>query len=151
MNLKTPLGNAVQAAYPRQAATIIRLPIDTILPDPKNPRIHTKRQIRQIANSIESFGFNAPIRIDAQRNVIAGHGRVMACQLLGWTEVPTIALDHLSPAQARAYMIADNRLTDTSNWDEKLLGEHLKILSEMDLDFKLDAIGFEPAEIDLRI
>lgn len=151
MELQNTPRDASQAAHPRQAHQVIRLPIDTIHPDPKNPRVHTKRQIRQIANSIEAFGFNVPLLIDRNHQLIAGHGRLEACQLLGWTEVPTIALDHLSPAQARAFMVADNRLTDNSTWDDQLLAESLKELSEMDLDFKLDAIGFELAEIDLRI
>jgi ParB-like chromosome segregation protein Spo0J len=73
-------------------------------------------QIRQIANSIEAFGFNVPVLVDAELNVICGHGRLLACRELGWTEVPTLCLDHLTPAQARAFMIADNRLTEISSW-----------------------------------
>ncbi len=119
--------------------------------DPRNPRMHSVRQIRQIARSIQSFGFNVPILVDAKSKVIAGHGRIMACQQLGWTEVPTIALEHLSEAQARAFMIADNRLTENSTWDERLLAEQLKELSAIDLDFSLEATGFEVGEIDLRI
>ena len=92
--------------------------------------------MRQIARSIESFGFNVPVLVDGQLRVIAGHGRVMACQLLGWTEVPTICLDHLSEAQAKAFMIADNRLTENSVWDDRLLAEQLKELSILDLDFR---------------
>jgi hypothetical protein len=83
--------------------------------------------------------------------VIAGHGRVLACGQLGWTEVPTISLEHLSPEQARAFAIADNRLTETSSWDERLLGEALRDLAVLDLDFSLEATGFSTGEIDLRI
>ena len=83
--------------------------------------------------------------------MIAGHGRVLAALLLGWTEVPTICLDHLSEAQARAFMIADNRLAENSTWDDRLLAEQLKGLSELELDFSLEATGFEMGEIDLRI
>lgn len=119
--------------------------------DPKNPRLHSAKQIRQIAHSIQSFGFNVPILVDSKGKVIAGHGRVMACQQLGWTEVSTITLEHLSEAQARAFMIADNRLTENSTWDERLLAEQLKELSAIDLDFSLEATGFEVGEIDLRI
>jgi DNA modification methylase len=119
--------------------------------DLNNPRSHNPKQVRQIAHSIQSFGFNVPILVDAKGKVIAGHGRVMACQQLGWTEVPTIALEHLSEAQARAFMIADNRLTENSTWDDRLLAEQLKALSAIELDFDLEAIGFETAEIDLRI
>jgi hypothetical protein len=138
-------------AASRTASTITVQPLADLQLDPRNPRLHSKRQIQQIAASIEAFGFNVPVLVDSRLNVIAGHGRVLACRQLGWTEVPTIALDHLSPAQARAFMIADNRLTDNSTWDDQLLAESLKDLSEMDLDFQLDAIGFELAEIDLRI
>jgi ParB-like chromosome segregation protein Spo0J len=120
-------------------------------PAPRNPRAHSPTQVRQIARSIESFGFNVPVLVDGQLRVIAGHGRVMACQLLGWTEVPTICLDHLSEAQAKAFMIADNRLTENSVWDDRLLAEQLKELSILDLDFSLETTGFEMGEIDLRI
>lgn len=126
-------------------------PIGALELDPRNPRLHTPRQIRQIARSIESFGFNVPILVDARRKVIAGHGRVMACKLLGWSEVPTISLEHLSDAQARAFMIADNRLTENSVWDDRLLAEQLKELSVLDLDFSLEATGFDMGEIDFRI
>jgi DNA modification methylase len=130
---------------------LIYRPIGALKLDPRNPRVHSLRQIRQIARSIESFGFNVPVLVDGQLKVVAGHGRVMACQLLGWTEVPTICLDHLSEAQARAFMIADNRLTENSVWDDRLLAEQLKQLSILDLDFSLEATGFEMGEIDLRI
>src|SRR5262249_19155988 len=83
--------------------------------------------------------------------VIAGHGRALACREIGITEVPTICLDHLTPAQARAFMIADNRLTEIASWDDRLLAEQLKDLSLVGLDFSVDLIGFEMAEIDLRI
>jgi len=119
--------------------------------DPCNARIHTPAQIRQIAQSIETFDFNVPVLVDSELKVIAGHGRILACQRLGWTEVPTIRLDHLTEAQARAFMIADNRLTDISVWDDRLLAEQLKELSVLDLDFSLEITGFSMGEIDLRI
>jgi 16S rRNA G966 N2-methylase RsmD len=126
-------------------------PISQLKHDPKNPRRHTARQIRQIARSIKVFGFNVPVLVDSELNLIAGHGRILACTELGWTDVPTIQLDHLSEAQARAFMIADNRLTENSTWDDRLLAEQLKDLSVLDLDFSLEATGFEMGEIDLRI
>jgi DNA modification methylase len=126
-------------------------PIDALNPRQNNPRHHSRRQIRQIAKSIQTFGFNVPVLIDAQGNVIAGHGRLQACLELGIKEVPTIRLEHLTEAQARAYTIADNRLTDNSAWDDRLLAQELKELSALDLNFDLDATGFEVAEIDLRI
>lgn len=94
---------------------------------------------------------NVPILVNGAGRIIAGHGRVMACQQLGWKEVPTISLEHMSETQARAFMIADNRLTENSAWDEHLLAEQLKELSELDLDFALNVTGFEIGEIDLRI
>jgi DNA modification methylase len=125
--------------------------IDDLKLDPRNPRLHTPRHIRQIAQSIKTFGMVAPILINRADRVLAGHGRVLACRQLGLTEVPTIPLEHLTEDQARAYLIADNRLAENSEWDERLLAEHLKELSELNLDFGLDVTGFEVAEIDLRI
>ena len=119
--------------------------------DPRNPRLHSRPQIRQIARSIHAFGFCVPVLIDRHRRVLAGHGRILACQELGWREVPTISLAHLTDTQARAFMIADNRLTENSQWDERLLGEQLKGLAEVHLEFSLDATGFEMGEIDLLI
>ena len=125
--------------------------IDQLKPDPRNPRRHTAKQIRQIAESIRSFGFNVPLLVDADDKVIAGHGRLLACGQLGRAEVPTIRLDHLSDAQARAFMIADNRLTEIAGWDDRLLGEQLRELADLTLDFSLEVTGFEMAEIDLLI
>jgi hypothetical protein len=125
--------------------------IDQLKPDPANPRRHSKQQIRQIANSIKAFGFNAPILIDRDGNIIAGHGRWLACRELGWSEVPTLCLDHLTPAQARAFLIADNRLAEIASWDDQLLAQQLKELSLLVLDFNIEDIGFEMGEIDLRI
>jgi hypothetical protein len=131
--------------------TIQHRPLDTLRLDPTNARKHSKKQIAQIAESVRAFGFNVPVLIDDDNKVIAGHGRFLACKLLGFTEVPTICLDHLSPEQIRAFMIADNRLSENSTWDEILLGEQLKSLSEIDLNFSLEATGFEIGEIDVLI
>lgn len=131
--------------------SIIYRPLADLKPDPRNPRLHDKRQVKQIARSITAFGFNVPILVDRDLNVIAGHGRLLAAMELGIDEVPTILLEHLTEAQAKAFMIADNRLTDTSVWDDHLLGEQLKVLSELDLDFDLEATGFTMGEIDMRI
>jgi DNA modification methylase len=125
--------------------------IDELKPDPANPRHHSKNQIRQIAESIKAFGFNVPILIDPDGTVICGHCRLLACRELGMTEVPTLCLDHLTPAQARAFMIADNRLSEIAAWDDRLLAQQLKDLSLLGLDFNLEVTGFEMGEIDLRI
>jgi DNA modification methylase len=127
------------------------LPTTSLKPDPRNPRIHSDKQVRQIAHSIESFGFNVPLLIDDEQKVIAGHGRLQAARKLGWDTVPTIRLNHLTDSQRAAFLIADNRLSENSSWDERLLGEQLKFLSELELDFDLEAIGFEVPEIDLLI
>jgi 16S rRNA G966 N2-methylase RsmD len=131
--------------------SVIYRKLDQLKPNPENPRRHSKKQVRQIAASIEAFGFNVPILIDREGKVIAGHGRLAACHELGWSEVPTLRLDHLTPAQARAFMIADNRLTEISTWDDRLLAEQLKELSLSGLDFNIEVIGFDMGEIDLRI
>jgi ParB-like chromosome segregation protein Spo0J len=148
MNLRASRPEAASLAPP---ISIVYRAIDQLKPDPANPRLHSKKQIRQIANSIETFGFNVPVLVDAELNVIAGHGRLLACRELGCSEVPTLCLDHLTPAQARAFAIADNRLTEIATWDDRLLAEQLKDLSLLGLDFSLEVTGFEVAEIDLRI
>ena len=125
--------------------------IDELKPDPANPRRHPKKQVRQIRNSIEVFGFVVPILIDGDGNVVAGHGRLQAAKELGMTKVPTLCLDHLTPAQVRAFMIADNRLTEIAVWDDRLLAEQFRDLSLLELDFSLELTGFEMPEIDLRI
>lgn len=130
---------------------IVYRSIEQLKADPSNPRIHSERQVRQIAKSIETFGITVPVLVDKDLQIIAGHGRIEACKLLGIDEVPTIALAHLSPSQAKAFLIADNRLTEIATWDARLLGEQLKILSAENLDFDLEVIGFETAEIDLYI
>jgi len=140
---------AVQTRDPR--IEIVYRPIDQLKPDPRNPRQHERKQIRQIADSIVAFGFNVPILIDAELKVIAGHGRLLACRYLGRTEVPTISLEHLSEAEAKAFMIADNRLTEIASWDDRLLGEQLRELSELNLEFSLEVTGFDMPEIDLLI
>src|SRR5712671_4339500 len=125
--------------------------IDDLKPDPRNPRQHTRKQIQQLARSIETFGFTVPALVDRDDNVIAGHGRILACRELGWSEIPTVMIDGLSEAKRRALMIADNRLAENAAWDERLLAEQLKDLSLAELDFSLDIIGFEMGEIDLKI
>jgi DNA modification methylase len=127
------------------------LPLDALKPDPRNPKKHSTRHIQQIARSIKACGYNAPIVVDDDNNILAGHGRWLALKLLGWTKVPVIRIKHLTPAQASAYAIADNRLAEVGVWDDQLLGERLRELSAIDLDFSLEVTGFTMAEIDLRI
>ena len=146
-------GNARTAKNPcsNTRVSITYRSVNDLKLDPKNPRSHRPRQIRQIARSIVEFGFLVPILIDASGKVIAGHGRLLAARQLGWREVPTIQLHHLSEAQARAFIIADNRLTEISEWDDALLATQLRELAALDLDFSLEVTRFDVGEIDLRI
>ena len=143
--------NSVARTKPILPTTIIRIPIADLKRDPRNPRLHSDRQIEQLAKSIDNFGFLWPVMIDGTKRVLAGHGRIEAAKRLGFQEVPTISIQHLSESQRRAFMIADNRLAEQASWDEKLLAEQLKELCEVDLDFDLEAIGFEVGEIDVLI
>ena len=125
--------------------------ISALQPDARNPRTHSKRQIRQIADSIRAFGFTNPILVDERGQVMAGHARLEAAKRLGLSQVPTIRLGDLSAAQKRAYLIADNRLAELSGWDEELLAIELQTLTTIDLDFDIEITGFETAEIDTLI
>ena len=107
--------------------------------------------MRAIARSISAFDFNAPILIDRNRQIVAGHGRYEAAKLLGLAQIPVVFLDHLTETQAKAYQLADNKLTDRSTWDDAKVAVQLKELSELVLDFDIEAIGFELPEIDIRI
>jgi len=142
---------AVQAIASSRRIAVRYRAIAELELDPANPRLHSKKQVRQIAASIAAFGFNVPILVDAQSKVVAGHGRILACLELGLIEVPTICLDHLSAVQAKAFLIADNRLTENASWDEPLLAQQLKELCLAELDFGIEATGFEMAEIDMLI
>ncbi len=116
----------------------------------RNPRTHTPRQIKQIAASIKEFGFINPVLIDGSNGIIAGHGRVEAAELLGMGDIPTVRVDHLTPAQVRAYVIADNRLAELAGWDRNLLALELQELS-VQPNFDVAITGFETAEIDILI
>ena len=113
-----------------------------------NARTHTKKQIRQIADSIDQFGFTNPVLIDEAGTILAGHGRVVAAKLLGLTEVPCVRLDHLSADEKRAYTLADNRIALNAGWDEDLLAAELGALLSVDLDFDIGLTGFTIPEID---
>jgi ParB-like chromosome segregation protein Spo0J len=123
------------------------LPIEVLRPYSKNARTHSKKQLRQIARSIERFGFCNPVLIDDERQIIAGHGRVAAAKLLGIEHVPTVSLTHLSDVEKRAYIVADNRLAEKAGWDREILAIELQAL--VDLSFEVELTGFETAEVDL--
>jgi ParB-like chromosome segregation protein Spo0J len=106
--------------------TIENLPIDQLRPWPRNARTHSRKQIKQIAESIRHFGFTNPVLIDGENSILAGHGRVEAARQLGMTSVPCLRVDHLSPAEKRAYVLADNKLALNAGWDEELLALELQ-------------------------
>jgi DNA modification methylase len=120
--------------------------ITRLRPYPGNARVHSKKQIRQIANSIQRFGFTNPVLISDDDEIIAGHGRVEAAKLLGMKSVPTLRLSHLDAAQRRAYIIADNKLALSAGWDRELLAMELQAL--IDVEFDVEITGFSLAEID---
>jgi DNA modification methylase len=136
---------------PFNAIQVTFLEIDKIQAARKNPRHHSPAQIKQLVESIKSFDFVVPILVDQNSEIIAGHARYTAARKLGMQKVPVVRLEHLTDAQIKALRIADNRLTDLSEWDDQILAETLKDLSNLDLDFDLEATGFAMAAIDLRI
>ncbi len=140
-----------EASVASICSAIAHLPLESIAPDPFNPRKHSREQIRAIAHSITTFGFNAPILVDKAGIIKAGHGRFEAAKFLNLTHVPAIRLEHLSEQQAKAYMLADNKLTDRSFWDDGQLALCLKELQDIVTDFEIEATGFEAPEIDFRI
>src|SRR2546430_2126428 len=126
---------------PPIAQRIEHWPIERLIPYSTNPRTHSDAQVALIASSIDEFGFNNPILVDTKAGIIAGHGRLLAARQLGLGEVPVIVLDHLSEAQKRAYIIADNQLALQAGWDEELLRIELSALRAE--DFNVDLIGFD--------
>ncbi len=116
-----------------------------------NARTHSSKQIAEIASSIKAFGFNNPVLIDKAGTIIAGHGRVEAAKKLGLESVPVIRLEHLTDAQKRAYILADNKLAEKAGWDREILAIELQHLTSLDLDFDATVTGFEMAEIDLLL
>ena len=119
--------------------------IDALIPYARNSRTHSDGQVAQIASSIKEFGFTNPVLIDGGGGIIAGHGRVLAARKLGLTDVPCIRLDHLTDAQKRAYVIADNRLAMNAGWDNDMLA--LEFAELTDMGFDLDLTGFTADEI----
>jgi DNA modification methylase len=126
--------------------TLEAIQIDALIPYARNSRTHSDAQVAQIAASIKEFGFTNPVLIDAGGGIIAGHGRVLAARKLGLSDVPCIRLDHLTDAQKRAYVIADNRLALNSGWDTEMLKVEFTDLQE--LGFDLELTGFDLDEIN---
>jgi DNA modification methylase len=132
--------------------TVVYQPIAALQPYARNARIHSKHQIRQIADSIATFGFTNPILTDENSTIVAGHGRVEAAKLIGMAKVPTVCLENLTEDQIRAYVIADNRLAEKAGWDNSILAIELQHLMTLDCaDFDVTITGFEVPEIDMII
>jgi DNA modification methylase len=121
---------------------------DSLKPYARNARTHSRKQIRQIADSIKLFGFANPILVDNDDVILAGHGRLEAAKLLGMDRIPCVRLETMTPEQKRAFVLADNKLALNAGWDEDLLAEELKGLLDVDLDFDVEITGFSIAEID---
>jgi len=126
-------------------------PITALKPASRNPRTHSEGQIRQIADSLRTFGFTNPILVDLDLTIIAGHGRLAAAKRAGIEKVPTICVDGLTPAELRAYALADNKLAENAGWDRELLALELEYIVELDIDLDLTLTGFEPPEIDVLL
>ncbi|SFG41078.1 ParB-like nuclease domain-containing protein [Palleronia marisminoris] len=137
---------AKQAQGPTGAQSIAHRAVADLVPYARNARTHSDAQVALIAGSIREFGFNNPVLVDGANGIIAGHGRVLAARKLGFDRVPVIELAHLSEAQKRAYILADNRLAEQAGWDKDLLGLELADLGEMGID--LGDLGFDGAELD---
>lgn len=123
----------------------------SITPYEKNARVHDDKHIGQIVSSIKTFDFTNPILIDENNEILAGHGRWLSANKLKLDKVPCVIITHLDDSKKKAYRIADNKLTINGSWDEDLLSLELKDLSDLELDFDLDVVGFELPEIDLML
>ena len=128
------------------STSIKKVKVSDLIPYANNSRLHSDEQVLQIASSIKEFGFLNPIIVDGDNGIIAGHGRVMAAKKLGIYELPCVDASHLTEAQKKAYVIADNKLALNSEWDYDVLRIELNILD--DFGFDLDLTGFSADELD---
>lgn len=134
---------------PHAPRTIEQVGVDALAPYARNSRTHSREQVAEIAASIREFGFTCPVLIDVAGGIIAGHGRVMAAKKLGLAAVPCIRLAHLTEAQKRAYVIADNKLAMNAGWDDELLALEMRALESLNFDLALT--GFDSGEIDAML
>ena len=111
--------------------------VDVLIPYARNAKQHSDAQVAQIAASIREFGWGAPILVDGENNVIAGHGRLLAARKLGMTEVPVVPMDHLTDTQRRALILADNKIGENASWEDELLGIELAELKASGFDLGL--------------
>ena len=121
-------------------------PLDRLQPYERNARTHSPEQVAQIVASIQEFGFTAPILVDGDDGILAGHGRLMAARELGMAEVPVVVLDHLTPTQRKAYILADNKLALNAGWDLDLLNMEIESLKMEDFDLGL--LGWSESELE---
>jgi len=126
---------------------VIYVATTDLIPYANNPRTHSDQQVAQVAASIQEFGFNNPILIDEHNSIIAGHGRLAAAQKLNMNTVPTILLEGLSEAQRKAYVIADNKLTENGGWDYDILAVEIDRLKELDVNIDLTGFGVEELQV----
>lgn len=120
--------------------------IKDLVPYENNARVHSQKQLEQIKASISKFGFVNPLLVDSKKGIIAGHGRYMAGKALGLEKVPVIVLDHLTEAEKRALIIADNKISENAGWNNELLAAELKDLDFNDFD--MSQLGFSQNELD---
>ena len=125
---------------------VIKKRVEELIPYSRNSRTHSDAQVAQIAASIREFGFMNPVLVDAENNIIAGHGRVLAARKLGLEEVPCVLHDHLTETQRKAYILADNKLALNAGWDEDMLRLELDELGDMGFDLELT--GFDEVEVE---
>jgi DNA modification methylase len=145
-----PLRGDIPLDHP-DLGTVVQVPLGQLKPYGKNARTHDERQIAKIGSSLQAFGWMNPILAEKDGTIIAGHGRWMAAKALGLSVCPVIFVEHLTSDAARAYRLADNRLAELSGWDREILEIELQHLSDIDLDFDLETIGWDHAEIDLLL
>ena len=120
--------------------------VDSLIPYARNSRTHSESQVDKIAASIKEFGFLNPVIVDGDNGIIAGHGRILAAKKLGMDKVPTVEASHLTDAQRRAYVIADNRLALDAGWDDEMLKIEIEELQNQ--DFNIDLLGFGEVELE---
>lgn len=125
--------------------------LEELIPNPRNARTHSQKQIKKIAKSIQQFGFTTSILIDKENTIIAGHGRFEAAKLLNLEEVPVTTLANLNKEQIKAYMLADNKLAEEAGWDKEILQLELQELMNLDYDFDITLTGFDIPEIDFIV
>jgi len=130
----------------KSAQKIEHWTLDRLVPYERNARTHSSEQIAQIAASIQEFGFTNPILVDGKDGIIAGHGRLMAAKDLGMAQVPVVVLDHLTPDQKRAYVLADNKLALNAGWDVDLLASEIEELQAVEFDLSL--LGWSADELE---